>query len=560
MSKRALPPASLPPAKRLHTVASQLGTTETAKFSFNDSLYDELILCIFSHLSWVDLCAAHATSTNWRRLASDNTLWKNLYLAAFGRSRLRGSRGYVTRSDGREIRPLPGRVQLNSESTKDWKEMFRISSNWKNGRCVTEELEGSQPLAQVSNSEPPSPSFCEIHVLLAGSLTIFASSRPSDLPTINLSTSTNKFRLECESSSGSGPHQITTLAIDQSPPLYGHLRLAAFLSNGEFSVFSVNPANLSSSVRKLTYLPSRARSRGSPAIQSVYNHPLLVTLSHDETFSIALYDLSGNNIVRTQTLTSFTSFPPSSIVLSMASPTTYKLVLAYTVPVYPAHWSIGATELIISGPRTSSPSSPTSTFSQTSADPMCVVSTRSIRALDVPPGFFDDDKLRSLREQYGRKVSCVTDTQTDGKWVVLAPAETTPASTSSISFSSIPSSINTQDASFLNSSTSLQLYRLYLPPTSSSVAAPAPKLTFVRSLHGQTGPIESLALADGRCISLGLNGSLWVWDLEAGTGAEISASNSERMINSTCTRMVAFDEKRIVTTEGARMVVHRFDI
>ncbi|KAG6918559.1 hypothetical protein DXG01_013649 [Tephrocybe rancida] len=343
---------------------------------------------------------------------------------------------------------------------------------------------------------------------------------------------------------------ITTLAIDQSPPLHGHLRLAAFLSSGEFTVFSVNLAHLSTSARKLTYLPSRARPPGSPIIQAVYNHPLLVTLS--QTFSISLYDLSGNNVIHTQTLTSFASFPPSSIVLSTPSPTTYKLVLAYTVPVYPAHWSVAATELIISGPRCATPSS---------AEPMCVISTRSTRAIDIPSGFFDDEKLRSLREQYSRKVSCVTGTQTDGKWVVLAPAEATPPlSATSISFSAAPGRITTHDTSFLNSSTNLQLYRLYLPPTSNSVAAPTPKMTFIRSLYGQTGPIASLALADGRCVSLGLNGSLWVWDLEAGTGAEVSTGNSTQSMASASTRVVAFDERRIVTTEGHRVFVYRFDI
>ncbi|KAG6873424.1 hypothetical protein C0995_015849 [Termitomyces sp. Mi166 len=194
---------------------------------------------------------------------------------------------------------------------------------------------------------------------------------------------------------------------------------------------------------------------------------------------------------------------------------------------------------------------------------MRVISSRTTRALDVPLGFLDNEKLRSLRDQYSRKVSCVTDTQTDGKWVVLAPAEATPSSAASVSFSLTPASINTQDASFLNSSTSLQLYRLFLPPTSNSVAAPIPRLTFVRSLHGQTGPIASLALADGRCVSLGLNGSLWVWDLEAGTGAEVSGLShpDEKPVGSfSLTRMVAFDDRKIITTNGSRVFVHRFDI
>ena len=58
-------------------------------------------------------------------------LWKSLYIREFGRTRLRGVRGFIGRGDGREVRPLPGRAR--SEDVKDWKWMFRISLNWRRG-------------------------------------------------------------------------------------------------------------------------------------------------------------------------------------------------------------------------------------------------------------------------------------------------------------------------------------------------------------------------------------------------------------------------------------------
>lgn len=134
MPKRYLSPAPLPAAKRLHTSKDSSNATQSrARLSFNDSLYDELILCIFSYLSWGDLCTAQATNRNWYRLAADNELWRNQFLKVFGRSRLRGSKGFVSRSDGREVRPLPGRVNSKQDGVKDWKWMFRISSNWRRG-------------------------------------------------------------------------------------------------------------------------------------------------------------------------------------------------------------------------------------------------------------------------------------------------------------------------------------------------------------------------------------------------------------------------------------------
>src|SRR5262245_37789575 len=69
MSKRRLSPASLPPPKRPHTDTSVTPRSSNILLS---SFYDELMLFIFSHLSFIDLCHAQAVSLNWARLASDN--------------------------------------------------------------------------------------------------------------------------------------------------------------------------------------------------------------------------------------------------------------------------------------------------------------------------------------------------------------------------------------------------------------------------------------------------------------------------------------------------------
>ena len=343
------------------------------------------------------------------------------------------------------------------------------------------------------------------------------------------------------------------LAIDQAPAsLLSELRLAAFLSTGEFFVFSVYPDKLAASSQILSYRPRRLEDTN--VVEAVYHHPLLVTLSPD--FKLSIYDLSGNTARRTQTLTSFTSFPPTSIVLSTPSSDTYKLVIAYAIPVYPAHWSVGATELMIS--RLSGDSNMASSLvpSPSPIDPFTVISTRSTRALDVPQGWIDENKLGIMREQWSRKLSQVADTQTDGKWIVLAPGDDTAMSTStSCSSEGEVDSVGTRQPT---SSTPLQLYRLYLP-SSNSVASSPPKMMFVRTLDGQNGPISSVSLSDGRCVSLGLDGRVWVWDLEAGTGSEVS--DGKRGESGAGEKRVAvFDEKQIVTTEGGHIMIRRFDV
>jgi hypothetical protein len=440
----------------------------------------------------------------------------------------------------------------------------------------------------------------QTHILLAGNLTITASSHSTLYPQIHLrSPSGTVHTLLCGSPTHKVPTQITALALDQSPPAQHtrthNLHLASFLSTGEFTIFTIDHTTPSSSTRKLTYVPTIRNTRTAPIIQAVFHQPLLITLS--KAFHLSIYDLSGDSVVHCQTLTSFTSYPPSSLVLSTPSPATYKLVLAYAIPVYPAHWSVGATELIISGPATNRDPSPSPSSTPLAYDPpLTVITTRTTRAIDVPQGWIDENKLRSMREQWGRKVERVADTQTDGKWVVLAPAgvprrdvsstPSSPAHSSSSASSSSPGSSSSpihvgrtrslNASSSLHSPTHLQLYRLHLPSSTSTPSTP-PKLTFIRTLHGQTGCISALALADGRCVSLSANGSIWVWDLEVGTGAEVARPSGgwsgfhddvcqERegedawAWNGNEKGTVVFDERRIISAGVGGVQVRRFDV
>ena len=373
-------------------------------------------------------------------------------------------------------------------------------------------------------------------------MAIFTTLKTSSEPRLTLSSpSFGTSHLLCTSVRSQNTTSITALALDQSrPPNDNHTRVASFLATGEFTIFSINHAVPSTSSPVLKYVPSSITTRNSPIIQAAYHHPLLITLS--ESFRLSLYDLSDDKVSHTQTLSSFTSYPPSSLVLSCPSATAYKLVLAYAIPVYPAHWSVGATELMISP-------SPV----------MSVSSTRTTKAFDIPPGWVDEQKMQAVREQWSRKVSRVADTQTDGKWVVLAPGSS--LSTPSPHPATSPESSSLAVAPSSQSPSSLQLYRLYLPASTS--LSSVPKLTFVRTLHGHMGPISSLALADGRCVSLGVNGSIWVWDLEGGTGAQVSASCVEAQIPLNGLNVkgsIAFDERRIIVADVGGVMMRRFDV
>ena len=71
MLKHRLSPGPLPAAKRHHNDFNKTKNPGPL-LNFDSALHDELILVIFSHLTWMDLCAIQSTNHLWSRLASDN--------------------------------------------------------------------------------------------------------------------------------------------------------------------------------------------------------------------------------------------------------------------------------------------------------------------------------------------------------------------------------------------------------------------------------------------------------------------------------------------------------
>jgi hypothetical protein len=184
-----------------------------------------------------------------------------------------------------------------------------------------------------------------------------------------------------------------------------------------------------------------------------------------------------------------------------------------------------------------------------------LISTRTVRTHDLPLGWIDEEQFKTAQDQWGRKVEKVVDTQTDGKWVVLAPL--------SASASSSSPRMNRYTA-FSNA---LQQYRLTLPSTPS---AGTPKLVFVRYLYGPESDIEKIWVADGRCVSLSVDGSIWVWDLEERPRGTKDYKESTWLESAQVQigddtlwkgrGSVAFDERRIATVRGAEVELRRFDV
>ncbi|GAA5899700.1 hypothetical protein JCM8208_004538 [Rhodotorula glutinis] len=106
-----------PPAKRARTTALPL-------LSLEGSLSEEILLRCLSFLGAHDLVTVSRVSSAWWRLSQDPQLWRSLYL-----------RTYASPSVRR--RALAGE---NVAKTRPWRELYKVSTNWRTGSARTSTL------------------------------------------------------------------------------------------------------------------------------------------------------------------------------------------------------------------------------------------------------------------------------------------------------------------------------------------------------------------------------------------------------------------------------------
>lgn len=114
----------------------------------------------------------------------------------------------------------------------------------------------------------------------------------------------------------------------------------------------------------------------------------------------------------------------------------------------------------------------------------------------------------------------------------------------------------------------LKVYRLHRP----SGPGTSISLSYTRSLYGHTAGITALRVADGRCVSLGCDGRLWIWNLEdpSGHGISIGDSSDGSEDLAVDTRhgsitphpnLVIFDERRVISSLGDNnVIIWQFDL
>ncbi|CAE7134189.1 unnamed protein product [Rhizoctonia solani] len=408
--------------------------------NFDTISSDETVLAIFTFLDPYDLCSAQLVNKHWSRLATDNHLWRIMFLREFSQSRLRGSRGFT--ATNREIKPLPSRAHSRTEKWRldhdlpenytNWRWMFRISSNWSRGRCTATVQRASAhpgdlhsylpssytPLDGTMDSDRCLDSSRAAHILLVGDMAIYASGQTSPAPTVYIFRDCINSGLQIRHDPSPGSLvSVTTVCLDHSS---GGTRLAIFYSDHSWTICTVDYER-----RHVAIDYSSTSRSGAAIINAAFHHPILVTLS--SSFRMCIYYLQTPLAapILKHTLSSYSGFTPLTMTLARyRTPDQYRILLAHASPIYPAHWSPSVTDITIST-QPSSDSSPSDTLSPLlHGSPHVRILSSSSTTNQLPTGWIPDgtpDGIpEELRLRWLRKVSHVSGIQTDGKFVVFA--------------------------------------------------------------------------------------------------------------------------------------------
>jgi hypothetical protein len=156
---------------------------------------------------------------------------------------------------------------------------------------------------------------------------------------------------------------------------------------------------------------------------------------------------------------------------------------------------------------------------------MDITSTRTLRVFHGGWTLENEEEINTSPStspsQVNTKLPAITALQTDGRHLVVVPAD----------------------------ETFMLLYRVRQTT-----------LSFVRVLFGPAEPVCAIAVADARCVGVCKDGAVWVWDLEGGTGGGVEVEEpitvGEEVTGVHEDIQVCFDDRRIVvvTPTGLRTI------
>lgn len=402
-----------------------------------------------------------------------------------------------------------------------WKELYRISSNWRSGRAksatvtLRESVLDSRLPLEITGEDavPPvvpssSPSRTDTIVQFHGSWIFTASRTPStdgDPPAIQVhqtiaGSDSSRFLGYITSSSCPSSLGITEMRVDEAHYQKGFVRLAAFYINGQFSIFKVSTSVFSFSEEYASPTSQTSSGTGlsashSNAATARFHFPLLVTCSTDFTLAFHILTQRDDKIEVSRAQPGMRSqmcwWPLVVSLAKVATPnedkaTRFKATIVYATPFYPSAWTIAVQEFDIVIPSTDAPTA----------------SVRARHATALPPGFAYSPSSRRHRRFTG-------DLPTSSG---LAPGD---------GLAGMPSCLITgleHSAPYVvvsRSDNTLDVFEIVDDVSSTAAMGGDPPLKVIhrRTLFGHTGSVGAVAVDGGRCVSGGEDG-VKVWELD----------------------------------------------
>ena len=377
-----------------------------------------------------------------------------------------------------------------------------LYSNRKADSCPGRSVSHSTLLLQSSGEWP---NVQQQHSLfVAGPTLVVSHGVTASLPAVTIHSAGKQLLVRPTTSFGTELIRVSTFALNQGGLSGKEVQIAVFYAR-ENRAHHISIFGVTSGLQRARGLKEyRPQPNHGYATHAAFHSSLLVALS--STFQLEMYQVTEDMIQPLRTMSSLSSFPPSSLTLCRTK-SSYKILLSYAVPIYPQHWSVAMTELSVREGEDKVMSRTIRVFNSTSAT-----------WEDIPPSERVQSKSGSP-PRYGAKMASVAAVETDGRWLVVAPSD----------------------------DNLMEVYRIKQN-----------RLLHSRTLLGPYHATVGLAVSEGRCVSVSRDGIAWVWDLEGGWGVQVQ---SEPFLEGAVEpgARVVFDERQIAVGCNGRVMIVRFD-
>ncbi|KAI8581477.1 hypothetical protein K450DRAFT_231488 [Umbelopsis ramanniana AG] len=303
------------------------------------TLPQEIVFLVFSFLDAADLTTCARVSTKWYAAASDEQLWKPLFLYRFPNPRqmlvqqLRSQKLHGKQSVG-----------LNRHGRQEkWKTLYKVNHNWETGNCKVEELQLPIHTTRLNSRQH----HLSEEAKATGS---FLFQVCNDIIVTASTDSANIDVWQIEGSSiqhiATAPPSVETVAYvtcikwDNTDPT----RVVAGYSNGGFTVYQID-AKKRSIMQLAGHAARPSVDCDRHGVQSIaLCEKIVMTCSSDMELSTYLCEDQGTRLCHS--LISAMTWEPLTLEIFAKSNNSYQAIVCFGMSAGLDSWTLGIQEVI----------------------------------------------------------------------------------------------------------------------------------------------------------------------------------------------------------------------